>query len=905
MKTVVCELCGTGHAVGLARCPSCGAVGPGTDPRLPVGTRLQDGRFTVGRVLGRGGFGITYKGAHTRLQRPVAVKELFPEFASRAGRTVTVSADRRAGFRRERASVVREARVLASLDAPGIVEVHDFFDENGTAYIVMEYLEGPTLEAEIGRRGRLPASEVVRVAEQVCAALGVLHGANLLHRDVKPANLLLARDDRVVLIDFGSVRAYEADKTQHQTIVVTPRYAAPEQFSQEGRFGPYTDLFCLGATLYHALTGEPPAPAMDRLLETNTAVSLPSSVPAGLRQAVEAALRVHIKDRPQSVAEFKALLNGATLPPVQNTGVPVSPTESSGASPSDGPFRFQGQQYHTPENLVEALCEAWGINGIDARNNYGTTLLHRAAREGHSDVVKALLEAGANDAAQDQIGNTPLHLAAREGHTDIVRTLLEAGTRVDVRDKNGSTPLHLAADKGRADIVTVLLGAGASVDAQDNDGDIPLDRATRNGRTDVTKALRDAGGMQYRFQGRRYHAPEDLATVLCKDWDAAVEEWRTGDLRDWLTEALGDTFEQVVKRMESDPLFMTGTSETATTVVTHGTAATKSIRVGQTRSGRVGRKGKDDLFKVSLQAGMVYRIKVWGKRRTSFHFYLNLFHPSGIRVEHSGRQYSGGAPVRIEYAPAQSGDYAIEVQGSSGDKGSYRLSVQSLSQSATINLDSASADMPEISVSSTETAVNERQLMHAFPVMDPNWKPSYRGMPLQDRKAIGSWCKSQPRTRRAMVVRCLTHGILLAHPKKFARDLHHRTLQECSIYRMHVVSRLKAKERSRHGLAEDMLMFRVFSILAGSRTTQESIIRARDDHQAMKAPWFAELVAQAANSPGCAVALGVLAPKARHRQFENISGFAKTTTRKLIKIPIKIAFGLGVLWCFWFLYQIF
>ena len=511
MKTVVCELCGTGHAVGLARCPSCGAGGPGTDPRLPVGTRLQDGRFTVGRVLGRGGFGITYKGAHTRLQRPVAVKELFPEFASRAGRTVTVSADRRAGFRRERASVVREARVLASLDAPGIVEVHDFFDENGTAYIVMEYLEGPTLEAEIGRRGRLPASEVVRVAEQVCAALGVLHGANLLHRDVKPANLLLARDDRVVLIDFGSVRAYEADKTQHQTIVVTPDYAAPEQFGSKGRFGPYTDLFCLGATLYHALTGEPPPSSLTRLQAVDATVSLPSSVPAGLRQAVEAALHVHIKDRPQSVAEFRDFLSSAVQPSVR---------------PAGGPYRFQGRQYHTAEDLVNALCKDWNFTGINARNNYGTTPLHRAAREGHADVARALLDSGAHDVAKDKNRRTPLHLAAVYGHADVARVLLDAGASVyapdkfdnfplhlaadkgraevakvlldagasvDARDTNDNTPLHLAANKGRADIAKVLLDAGAGVDVQDNDGDTPLYRAAVNGHIDVVKVLQDVG----------------------------------------------------------------------------------------------------------------------------------------------------------------------------------------------------------------------------------------------------------------------------------------------------------------------------------------------------------------------------------------------------------------------------
>ena len=262
--TFNCELCGTEYESSLTSCPACG-VGAAVDFPLPMGTGLQGGKFTVGRVLGRGGFGITYKGAHARLRRPVAIKELFPEFASRSGLQVTLPASRREGFGRERESVEQEARVIANLHSPSIVDVHDVFHENGTVYIVMEYLEGPTLEQEIERLGRLPAGDVARMADEVCAALDTMHRTNLLHRDVKPANILLVRGGRAVLIDFGSAREYEISKTQNHTRLVTPDYAAPEQFSRIARFGPYTDLFCLGATLYHALTGAPPAAAMDRL----------------------------------------------------------------------------------------------------------------------------------------------------------------------------------------------------------------------------------------------------------------------------------------------------------------------------------------------------------------------------------------------------------------------------------------------------------------------------------------------------------------------------------------------------------------------------------------------------------------------------------------------------------------
>ena len=136
---------------------------------LPPGHALQQGKFTVGRVLGEGGFGITYKGAHKDLQRTVAIKELFPSDLSavRVGIHVTVPEAKRDDFRRARDSALKEARVIAGFQARGIVDVYDMFLENGTAYIVMEYLEGQTLEAWLEQTGRLPLDEVRRIAQEL------------------------------------------------------------------------------------------------------------------------------------------------------------------------------------------------------------------------------------------------------------------------------------------------------------------------------------------------------------------------------------------------------------------------------------------------------------------------------------------------------------------------------------------------------------------------------------------------------------------------------------------------------------------------------------------------------------------------------------------------------------------
>ena len=337
----VCPICQTPLAPGQDPCPRCSAArGPGMLTRnLPAGHALQQGKFTVGRVLGEGGFGITYKGAHRDLGHPVAIKEYFPAHAQRVGTVLSVPASLQAAFARERVSMLQEAQLLFGLRDPGIVQVYDAFQENGTAYIVMEYLEGRTLEERIRQEGRIPADEVQRLAQALGQALEAVHAQRLLHRDIKPANIILTTEGRIVLIDFGSARAFQRNLTQRHTRIMTPGYAAPEQYSEEARFGPYTDIFGLGATLYHALTGAPPPPAIDRL-QSGDALSLPAGMPAPFATAVQQALELRVDDRPSSVTAFLDLMQ---KPPSTGTAAPsvasVSPAgikSSRMASPASG-----------------------------------------------------------------------------------------------------------------------------------------------------------------------------------------------------------------------------------------------------------------------------------------------------------------------------------------------------------------------------------------------------------------------------------------------------------------------------------------------------------------------------------------------------------------------------------------
>ena len=189
------------------------------------------------------------------LKRTVAIKELFPEGARRHGTAVLVSEHQKGDFHKEKERVLEEARVISRLDSPHIVEVHDAFLENNTAYIVMEYLEGRSLQEQIEAQGPLPPDDVHRIAMAVCNALTEVHGQSLLHRDVSPDNIMLTDDGRIVLIDFGSARLFAVGQTVRHTRILKKDYAAPEMFSTQAQFGPYTG---------HFLSWGNPVPRVDR-----------------------------------------------------------------------------------------------------------------------------------------------------------------------------------------------------------------------------------------------------------------------------------------------------------------------------------------------------------------------------------------------------------------------------------------------------------------------------------------------------------------------------------------------------------------------------------------------------------------------------------------------------------------
>lgn len=285
---------------------------------LQPGSQLQGGRYTVGKVLGQGGFGITYLGEQTGLGRKVAIKEFFiKEHCDRADGNSFVSigtVGSRGLVEKFREKFVKEARNIAKLKHVNIVSIIDIFEENNTAYYVMDYLEGGSLSDLISREGALDEATAVRYISQVASALDHLHSKKMMHLDVKPANILIDNEGNAVLIDFGLSKQYDSEGMQTSTSLtgLSHGYSPLEQYRDggAGTFSPATDIYSLGATLFKAITGKTPPEAVD--LINADLPAMPAHISSSVKNAIEVSMRSRRIDRPQNISEFLSLLNGGS-----------------------------------------------------------------------------------------------------------------------------------------------------------------------------------------------------------------------------------------------------------------------------------------------------------------------------------------------------------------------------------------------------------------------------------------------------------------------------------------------------------------------------------------------------------------------------------------------------------------
>lgn len=316
---------------------------------LPVGTLLGD--YRLDSVIGHGGFGITYRAFDSQLAKVVAIKEYLPvEFAVRQGdKVVSRSARSADDFAWGRERFLDEARALARFRHPHIVPVLRFLTANGTAYTVMEFEDGRSLGELLGHSGRrLPPDEVRRLAEGVLLGLGAVHAQGFLHRDIKPSNIIVRRDGVPILIDFGAARQAMGDRSRTLTSVLTPQYAPIEQYTAEGKQGPWSDIYSAAAVLHHAITGAPPPEAAGRIGKDTykpLADSEARSYDKAFLAAIDSALAFAPEQRPQSVAEWSKQF-GLSLPRAHD-----APTQRM-EQPVAGAPRLGGVSRETHQPLV-------------------------------------------------------------------------------------------------------------------------------------------------------------------------------------------------------------------------------------------------------------------------------------------------------------------------------------------------------------------------------------------------------------------------------------------------------------------------------------------------------------------------------------------------------------------------
>ena len=278
---------------------------------LRKGTRLI-GRYTIEGVLGQGGFGITYLGMDELHEKPVAIKEFFPQGIVTRNieyqDTVTVTfVGEKDNYEKGKERFLKEARTMAKFSKDkGIVKALDFFEINNTAYIVMEYLEGVTLKQYLRENKRIDAEDLVELLVPLIESLDEIHSQGLIHRDISPDNIMVLPDGRIKLMDFGAARDYTEFGEKSLSIVLKPGYAPPEQYQTHGVQGPWTDIYALCATMYKCITGENPPDAIERVMDDHLKKISAFGIPVlpQIEEAIIKGMSVAANDRYQNVGDF-------------------------------------------------------------------------------------------------------------------------------------------------------------------------------------------------------------------------------------------------------------------------------------------------------------------------------------------------------------------------------------------------------------------------------------------------------------------------------------------------------------------------------------------------------------------------------------------------------------------------
>lgn len=278
---------------------------------LRKGTRLI-GRYTIEKVLGQGGFGITYLGIDELHEKKVAIKEFFPQgivtrnIEYEDAVTVTFVGEKD-NYNKGKEKFLKEARIMARFSKDeGIVKAQDFFEINNTAYIVMEYLEGITLKQYLRENERIEPEELLELFVPLIESLDEIHSQGLIHRDISPDNIMVLLGGKIKLMDFGTARDYTDFGEKSLSLILKPGYAPPEQYQTHGVQGPWTDIYALCATMYKCLTGENPPDAIERVMDDNLKEISEFGIPVSkqMEETIIKGMSISARNRYQNIEEF-------------------------------------------------------------------------------------------------------------------------------------------------------------------------------------------------------------------------------------------------------------------------------------------------------------------------------------------------------------------------------------------------------------------------------------------------------------------------------------------------------------------------------------------------------------------------------------------------------------------------
>ncbi len=312
----------SGYEAEVHKCPYCGFVEL-TEPKEPYhlkpGVVLQN-RYIIGTVLGYGGFGITYKAWDNVLGNIIAIKEYYPtglvQRIPGEKSVIVYEGSRKKEYLSGLERFLDEARNMAKFsNNKNIVHVENFFEENNTAYLVMEYLDGMSLKEYLKQEnGKIDTNTAIEIISAIADALNEMHHENVIHRDVSPDNIFLCTEGRIKLIDFGAARFSNTEEEVTRSIILKPGYAPPEQYQSKSKQGPWTDIYALSATLYRCIVGSLPDESVNRIIEDEVLApkEIDAEIPEYISNTIMKGMALNYELRFQNIDEFKKALGNQT-----------------------------------------------------------------------------------------------------------------------------------------------------------------------------------------------------------------------------------------------------------------------------------------------------------------------------------------------------------------------------------------------------------------------------------------------------------------------------------------------------------------------------------------------------------------------------------------------------------------